>query len=329
MNSSSHLVVVFLVLIIGAEYCTTAFITNDFQIFKLKYNKTYRSIDEEIQHHKTFMATKEYIEKHNANPANSYKLKINKFSDIEPVDFKRVRNRFKHSTNGPQHAVFKSNVSIGDLADTVDWRDKGVVTDVKDQGECGSCWAFSTTGGLEGQHAIKTGSLVSLSEQQLVDCSKVNDGCNGGRQEDAFHYIKRNGGIDTEESYPYKGEDGKCSYDSSNIGATCTSYISITPTSCKDLKKAVATIGPISVSMDASHDSFQSYDSGIYSPEMCSTISLDHAVLVVGYGSDTSGTDYWLVKNSWGSDWGIDGYFKIAADDNTCGICTDALYPTV
>lgn len=310
---------------------TTCVVANDdFELFKIKYDKVYQSIDEEMQHRKTFEVTKKYIENHNANPANSYKLRLNKFSDIEPAKFQQERNRNSGFRRLNNRRIFKPNVSTDAIPISMDWRDKGVVTEVKDQGQCGSCWAFSTTGGLEGQHAIKTGELVSLSEQQLVDCSKYNDGCNGGTQESAFDYISQNGGIDTEDSYPYTGVDGTCSYDPSNIGATCTGYTSITRYNCTDLKLAVATVGPISVSMDASHNSFQSYSSGIYNPNICSymSFSLDHAVLVVGYGSD-DGTGYWLVKNSWGTDWGMDGYFKIAADANTCGICTDPLFPTV
>ncbi|XP_039897601.1 procathepsin L-like [Simochromis diagramma] len=185
-----------------------------------------------------------------------------------------------------------------DLPDTVDWRDKGYVTEVKDQKQCGSCWAFSTTGVLEGQHFRKTGKLVSLSEQQLMDCSHSfgNNGCNGGSVKRALQYIQSNGGIDTETSYPYKAKGQRCRYKPDGIGAKCTGYVHVKPSNEETLKKAVATIGPISVGIDASRHSFQFYQSGVYNDPDCSKTVLDHGVLAVGYGTE-NGHDYWLIKN--------------------------------
>merc|ERR1712121_33566 len=183
---------------------------------------------------------------------------------------------------------------------TVDWRKHGYVTPVKDQKQCGSCWAFSATGSLEGQTFKKTGKLVSLSEQNLVDCSfpEGNEGCEGGFSSEAYRYINSNGGVDTEASYPYLAVNGKCMYNSSNVGATVTGCTQIESMSEAKLKTAVASVGPISVAIDAGHQSFQLYEEGVYYEPECSQTILDHGVLAVGYGTESDGTDYWLVKNS-------------------------------
>lgn len=257
---------------------------------------------------------------------------LNEYSDMSHDEFVRHFNGFRRngmrSTNGSTW-VEPMNVYI---PDSVDWRTKGLVTPVKNQAQCGSCWAFSTTGSLEGQHMKKTGKLVSLSEQNLVDCSQPegNMGCEGGLMDSAFQYIKKNHGIDTEASYPYTAEDGpRCLFKKANVGATCTGYVDIPTGDEEALKKAVATVGPVSVAIDASHDSFQTYQSGIYDEPECSTEALDHGVLAVGYGTE-DGNDYWLVKNSWGTSWGIKGYIKMSRNNgNQCGIATQASYPLV
>jgi cathepsin L len=216
--------------------------------------------------------------------------------------------------------------------DSVDWRTQGYVTPVKDQGQCGSCWAFSAVASLEGQHFKASGKLVSLSEQNLVDCShkQGNQGCNGGLMDQAFTYIKVNNGIDTEASYPYKAVDEKCKFKAANVGATDTGFIDISSGSEDDLVTAIATIGPISVAIDASQDSFQFYSSGIYYESACSSIELDHGVTVVGYGSQGSGKDFYIVKNSWGTTWGDQGYIMMSRNkNNNCGIATMSSYPTV
>ncbi|CAF0924678.1 unnamed protein product [Rotaria sordida] len=263
---------------------------------------------------------------------HSYTLEMNQFGDMTNEEFRKQMNGFKMVSENERNPINNQTFSAPAnlvLPDSVDWRTKGYVTYVKDQGQCGSCWAFSTTGALEGQHFAKTSQLVPLSEQNLVDCSLLNFGCNGGNQDLAFDYIKLHHGIDTEETYPYMAERQLCQFKKKNIGANVTGYARIEKHNEADLQAAIATVGPIAVSIDAGQGSFQFYSRGIYDEPNCSTKRLDHAVLAVGYGTLNS-TDYYIVKNSWGVNWGIQGYILMSRNkQNQCGIATSALYPLV
>ena len=299
--------------------------------FVQKFNKKYADDITELRRHTIWQANKKYVDEHNEHLADrlGFTLAINEYSDLDSAEFAKQLTGLLRNSN-PQPDVEK-HVPSGNIPDSVDWRTKGIVTPIKNQGQCGSCWAFSATGGLEGQHALKTNKLVSLSEQDLVDCSGAegNEGCNGGWPFWAFEYVIKNKGIDTESSYPYVARDEVCRFKAANVGATCQSYKMVTADSEEDLTNAIANVGPISVAIDASHASFQMYHTGVYYEPDCSTTQLDHAVLAVGYGTN-GGSDMYIVKNSWGTSWGMQGYIYMSRNrNNNCGIASKASYPIV
>jgi len=234
-------------------------------------------------------------------------------------------NRAQKSSTKNVHLISE----VG-LPASVDWVTAGAVTAIKNQGQCGACWAFSTTGSVEGVNFINTGKLISLSEQQLVDCSRSygNLGCNGGLMDDAFKYTETYK-LETEAAYPYTAAGGTCQYSAAKGQVGTKSYKDVTADSPSQLQAAVAQ-QPVSVAIEADKLVFQSYTSGIISSTSCGT-TLDHGVLVVGYGTD-AGTDYWLLKNSWGVTWGEKGYFRIlrqsTAGKGICGLQEEPSYPT-
>ncbi|GLJ05594.1 hypothetical protein SUGI_0020900 [Cryptomeria japonica] len=221
------------------------------------------------------------------------------------------------------------NIELYDIPSSLDWREKGAVTNVKDQGSCGDCWAFSATGAIEGINSIFTGSLVSLSEQELCDCdTSYNSGCDGGLMDYAFQWVIRNGGIDTEEDYPYVGAEKTCNRKKVNRQVvTIDDYIDIPANNERALLQAVAK-QPVSVGISGGGRAFQLYSDGIFTGPC--TSSLDHAALIVGYGSQ-NGLAYWIVKNSWGKNWGRNGYSYMVRNtdvpEGICGINTLASYP--
>jgi len=304
--------------------------------YKQKYNKMYEA-EEDLHRMKIWQYHVGYIAKHNSEADmghHTYRLGMNEFGDMSNAEFVSIMNGYIMEMKNKSQDIFVPNSNIRDLPDEVDWRKQGYVTPVKNQGQCGSCWAFSSTGSLEGQTFKKTGKLTSLSESNLVDCSakQGNKGCKGGLMDQAFTYIKVNNGLDTEAAYPYVPKTRTCAFKSADVGATDTGFTDITSGSESDLQAAVASIGPISVAMDASHSSFQLYRSGVYNEPKCSSKRLDHGVLAVGYGEEglIFKKHYWIVKNSWGTSWGMDGYFLLERNKgNMCGIATQASYPKV
>jgi len=263
----------------------------------------------------------------NNNQNNGMTLALNQFADLSNEEFARIYLGYKQSSS-PVSDTPMENPS-GALPTSWNWNTKGAVTPIKNQGQCGSCWSFSTTGSTEGCHQIKTGQLIGLSEQNLMDCSDSygNEGCDGGLMTAAMQYIIANKGIDTEASYPYTAEDGsQCLYKAANKGATLASFTNVQEGSESDLQTK-AYVGPVSVAIDASHSSFQLYSSGVYYEPACSSTQLDHGVLVAGWGVDGT-KDYWLVKNSWGTTWGQSGWIWMSRNrNNNCGIATSATLP--
>jgi cathepsin L len=300
----------------------------EFDMFKLKYSKSYSTPQEEEKRFQIFADKLKFVSEWDAE-ARGFSVAINKFADLTNKEFVALYTGLNISKT--YDAVIEKIDSPRVEGDIVNWVNKGAVTGVKNQGQCGSCWSFSTTGSVEGAHFLSTGKLVSLSEQNLVDCSTAegNEGCNGGLMDDAFEYIIKNHGIDTEASYPYRATGpNKCEFKAADVGATISSYHDVQSGSESDLQSSVDKT-PVSVAIDASHDSFQMYSSGVYYEPACSSSQLDHGVLAVGYGTSGS-SDYWLVKNSWGTDWGMAGYIQMSRNrNNNCGIATAASYPII
>ncbi|KAK9498921.1 hypothetical protein O3M35_003462 [Rhynocoris fuscipes] len=315
---------------------TCALLKDDWISFVETHGKVYDNPIEEKMRMNIFAANKEMIDKHNLDyelGKVSYKLKMNHFGDLLHHEFTTLMNGYKRNltqkTKSTGSFMPPANVQLPTF---VDWRKSGAVTPIKDQGQCGSCWSFSATGALEGQYFRKTGKLLPLSEQNLMDCSTSygNLGCNGGVPELAFQYISDNHGIDSEDSYPYEAKNDVCRYNPIHSVSSDRGYIDLPAGDEEALKAAVATIGPISIAIDATSDKFHFYSEGIFDEPTCSSSELDHAVLAIGYGTAETGDDYWIVKNSWGENWGEQGFIKMARNkNNRCGIATSATYPLV
>jgi cathepsin L len=296
--------------------------------FMHKYGKSYKS-DEFAARFAAFKSNMDFIAAHNAKKDKTFTVAMNKFGDLTNKEFAALYNGVRVPKNYVHQATFVNpNVAV---PDSWDWRTQGAVTSVKDQGQCGSCWSFSTTGSVEACHFFGQKSLVGLSEQNLVDCSTAqgNQGCNGGLMTAAMDYIIANKGIDSEQSYPYTATGpNNCQFSASNVASTETAYSNVASGDENALQQSVYQ-GPTSVAIDASQSSFQFYSSGVYNEPNCSSSQLDHGVLAVGWGNDPSGGAYWIVKNSWSTSWGQQGYIWMSRNaNNQCGIATMATLPT-
>ncbi|KAJ4702333.1 Cysteine proteinase [Melia azedarach] len=309
-----------------------------FESWMSKFEKVYDSLEEKLQRFEIFKDNLEHIDEANKKIKN-YWLGLNEFADLSHDEFRRMYLGLKPDLDGrrlrstsesklEEYFTYK-NVDVVDLPKSVDWRKKGAVTHVKNQGSCGSCWAFSTVAAVEGINQIVTGNLTSLSEQELIDCDNTyNNGCNGGLMDYAFTYIVSSGGLHKEEDYPYIMEEGTCELtkEESEV-VTINGYHDVPQNNEESLLKALAN-QPLSVAIEASGRDFQFYSGGVFDGH-CGT-ELDHGVAAVGYGS-TKGIDYIIVKNSWGPKWGEKGYIRMKRNtgksEGLCGINKMASYP--
>jgi len=308
---------------------------NQFTTFQDKFNKKYESIQDLEERFNIFRTNVNQIIIHNLDVTQNFTMGINQFTDLTSEEFKRLYVGGFRGEVGSYGCKSFSSSATG-APNSLDWRALGAVTSVKDQGQCGSCWTFSATGAIEGAWAIAKSKLIDLSEQELVDCatgfSYGSHGCNGGEMEGAFKYVIEHGQCSL-ASYPYTSGVSK-------TGGTCQKCSAVVEiSSCSDVKpndqvslKAAVVLQPVAIAIEADTRYFQSYSSGVLTSASCGT-TLDHGVLIVGYGTE-NGQKYWLVKNSWGTTWGENGYVKIARSDSTndagiCGIAMDPSFPSV
>ncbi|XP_050499586.1 cathepsin L-like proteinase isoform X3 [Diabrotica virgifera virgifera] len=322
------LFVAFAVIILSASALS---LNDHWENFKVKHGKAYKNPIEERVRFSVFQSNLKLINEHNAKYEQGlvgYTMAINQFADITPEEFKAKLGMQAKNIPNIKKTPHVQDVNA-EVPDSIDWRQKGAVLGVKDQGDCGSCWAFSTTDSLEGQNYIINGKSVGLSEQELLDCSSDygNGDCEeGGLMTNAFEYIEDNG-IESESSYPYTGRQGTCRRSASKSELKIKGYKE--PADNEEaLRQAVGTVGPISAAIYA--EPIQFYNSGIFNSKQCvnNVNYLDHGILVVGYGEENN-TPYWIIKNSWGASWGEQGYFRLQRNAKLCGLALMTSYPVL
>ncbi|XP_058774633.1 macrodontain-1-like [Vicia villosa] len=334
-----HLISVCIVVLWAYAYPSMSRMLDDSSVVKahqqwmMKYEITYINSSEMEKRLQIFKENLDYIEKFNSAGNKSYTLGLNPYSDLTTEEFKASYTGLKV----PSHVYsskIRSNQVLFNVTNniplTMDWRVKGAVTDVKKQGQCDGCWAFAAVAAVEGFWKIKMGNLLTLSEQQLIDCDRSSDGCTSGSIVGGFNNIIDNRGILQESQYPYREGDGTCKqFDMDKAEAYITCYINLKKNDEQNLQRAVAE-QPVAVGISVGDDFFK-YSGGVYSGA-CGT-SLDHAVTIVGYGKTKSGLKYWLIKNSWGKNWGVNGYMRIKREgggpEGHCSIATHAYIPCI
>jgi len=304
-----------------------------FNEWKLQYNKSYSSPKEEKIRYIHFLASLQRIQRRvsNLKPGAGAKYGLTKFSDLSVEEFRTkilMKNKIIPNKNhgGPSH-----DRKAGAPPNVFDWRNQGKVTPVKDQEQCGSCWAFSATETIESawmlKHNLDNRTMKALSPQQIVDCDNSDDGCGGGEPSTAYGYVASAGGLETVKDYPYTGQDGNCNFQRSLVYADLKNWAYACHVEMEaELLQNTYTFGPLSICVDASN--WQDYQSGIMTAWECAWVNvLDHCVQAVGWNLDVS-LPYWSVRNSWNTDWGENGYIRLEYGANTCGLTYDATYVT-
>ncbi|XP_049865743.1 uncharacterized protein LOC126366611 [Pectinophora gossypiella] len=289
-----------------------------FEAFIKKFNRSYSSEAEKKMRLEIFKTHLEKINRQNMDPDEHATFDITKFADLTEQEFIQQYTGLDTSLHVPGPKVNVSGPVTMDLPDNFDWREKNVVTPVKDQGQCGSCWAFSTTGSIEAAYARKHTTLVLVSEQQLVDCDKTSKGCNGGLMRNALKYLQGAGGIESEDDYPYVATDGDCKFDGQKVAVKITGQKPYNLNDEEALRQTLVSDGPVSIAVDATD--FQTYHRGIL--KSCRSREINHGVLLVGFGTE-SGVPFWIIKNSWGAGWGEKGYIRVKRGNNPCSILND------
>ena len=285
-----------------------------------QYNRVFTGTEYHIRFG-IFLAKSRWISDFNRGD-HTYRLGLNSFACHTPAELAAILSTPIDATRIP-HTRSASRAIRADIPDSIDYRDKGVVTGVKDQGMCGSCWAFSAIVTCESNYGLKKGPLIELSEQNLLDCVP-GWGCQGGHARDAIEYVidSQDGKFMRREDYPYQEQEFPCIFDMNKAVASVSSYIDIEYGNEDDLQEKIANYGVASVSMDAAASGFAEYSGGIFSPVICLTSILNHALACVGYGTEGD-TDYWILKNSWGANWGEGGYCRLIRNaGNKCGVAS-------
>jgi len=330
-------------LLLATAFASDYLLKQQFFDFKKTYAKNYTNYEEHLARFEVFKQNLKKIEEHNAKKL-SWTMGITEFADMTPFEFTAYVKRGNGGGYIPRPESERNVDSFplkGSKASCteVDWVSKGAVTPVKNQGQCGSCWSFSTTGAIEGRSQIATGTLASLSEQELVDCDTTDNACNGGLMDYGFEYVQSNNGLCAEASYSYEAKKGSCRRSSCGTRFDPISNHQDVPTKDQDALESALCEGPVSIAIEADQQSFQMYTGGVLT-STCGA-NLDHGVLLVGMGTDPTYGDYWKVKNSWGANWGEQGYIRLCRNCNKncgwlsgkckgqCGLMGQPSYPVV
>jgi len=302
-----------------AEGSNTLLISQRFEEFKQKFGKNYESEKEELKRFKFFSDNMVKAEDMNQKESSANYGHLSPFADLNSAEFSNM-NTLRITPNQLKKYREKTVLlatNVHDTPESYDWRDKGAVTEVKNQAQCGSCWAFATVANVEGQNYLQNGKLISLSEQELVDCDEQDEGCNGGLPSRAFEeMIDEGAGFELESAYPYEGKSKSCRAEKSKELVYLSSWTAVS-TDETQIAAALMKYGPLAIALNASP--MQLYMGGVSDPWYCPESGIDHAVTLVGFGKEGS-KNFWTIKNSWGSGWGEQGYYRLIRGKGACGM---------